>query len=304
MSGTGGEAFDAERVLSGESGIVEGPRRRARAWAADVADDAVAWATLAPLRVRRAAGRLPPRDVLVLGIYAPDGAAAMAQAVATLRESPHRVSFVLGALGERDPALAEETMLGGLAGAGKFENLNRLLAAIPATADWTLVIDDDVALPGGFLAGFLACAERFGLQLAQPAHRHASHAAWPVTRRARATLARRTRLVEIGPVTAFHSSVAGALLPFPPLRMGWGLDAHWGGLAAQRGWRLGVVDATPVRHHSRRPASNYDRSAAIAELADFLPGRPYVDRRAAGEVLERFRTLRGGGGSRSNASHR
>ncbi len=304
MSGAGAEAFDAERVLSGQSGIVEGPRRRARAWAADLADDAVAWATLAPLRVRRAARRLPPRDVLVLGIYTADGAAAMARAVAILRESPHRVSFALGALGARDPALAPETALDGLEGAGKFENLNRLLAVAPATGDWTLVVDDDVAMPGGFLGGFLACAERFGLQLAQPAHRHASHAAWPVTRRARGTLARRTRLVEIGPVTAFHSSLAGELLPFPPLRMGWGLDAHWGGLAAQRGWRLGVVDATPVRHHSRRPASNYDRSAAIAELADFLPGRPYVDRSAAAEVLERFRSLRGGGSRRSNASHR
>ena len=112
------------------------------------------------------------------------------------------------------------------------------------------MVDDDVALPRGFLGGFLACAEGLGLQLAQPAHRHTSHAAWAVTRRERWTLARRTRLVEIGPVTAFHSSIADELLPFPPLRMGWGLDAHWGGLARERGWRLGVVDATPIRHES------------------------------------------------------
>ena len=140
--------------------------------------------------------------------------------------------------------------------------------------DWTFVVDDDVWLPRNFLPGFLACAEGTGLQLAQPAHRHTSHAAWSVTRRARWTLARRTRLVEIGPVTAFHSSVAAELLPFPPLRMGWGLDAHWGGLAQERGWRLGVVDATPIRHESRRPATRYDRGAAIAEIAEFLPGKP------------------------------
>ena len=292
MSAGGAEAFDAERVLSGQSGIVEGPRRRALARARDLADDVAARATGTRRRVRRAARGAAPRDVLVLGVYTPAGAAEMARAVAVLRASPHRVAFALGALGGRDPALARETALDGLEGAGKFENLNALLAAAgDAPRDWTLVVDDDVVLPRGFLAEFIACAEGCGLQLAQPAHRHASHAAWPVTRRARGTLARRTRLVEIGPVTAFHASVAGDLLPFPPLRMGWGLDAHWGGLALERGWRLGVVDATPIRHHTRRPASHYDREAAIAELADFLHDKPHIDRKAAGEVVERLTNL-------------
>ena len=285
-------AFDPERVLSGQSGIVEGPRRRARGRLRDLADDAAAWAPRRPSRVARAAARLPRRRVLVLGIYAQDGVASMARAVAELRDPRHDVRVALGALAEPHATLASDTALDGLAGAGKFENLNRLLVTTgDADVDWTLVVDDDVDLPRGFLGRFLACAEAFGLQLAQPAHRHTSHAAWPVTRRARGTIARRTRLVEIGPVTAFHSSVAGDLLPFPPLRMGWGLDAHWGGLAEQRGWHLGVVDATPIRHESRRPASAYDRDAAIAELAGFLPGRPYVDRQGASEVLERFGSI-------------
>ena len=64
-------AFDPERVLSGESGIVEGLRRRTRGRLRDIADDAAAWLTLQPLRVGRAANRLPRRSVLVLGIYAP-----------------------------------------------------------------------------------------------------------------------------------------------------------------------------------------------------------------------------------------
>ena len=293
MSGTDTTSFDPERVLSGESGIVEGPRRRAVARVRDLADSAAAVVTLAPLRVGIAARTLAPLDLLVLGIYTPDGAASMARTVAFLRSPRHRVRIVLGALGKRHPALADETALDGLEGAGKFENLNALLAAATpgAEPDWTFVVDDDVWLPRHFLPGFLACAERTGLQLAQPAHRHTSHAAWSVTRRARWTLVRRTRLVEIGPVTAFHSSVAGELLPFPPLRMGWGLDAYWGGLAQERGWRLGVVDATPIRHESRRPASRYDRGAAIAEIAEFLPGKPFVERQAALEVVERHRSL-------------
>jgi hypothetical protein len=284
--------FDPERVLSGESGIVEGVRRRTRGRLRDLADDAAARLTLERLRVARAAMRLPRRRVLVLGIYASDGVDSMMRAVPELRDSQHDVRFALGALGEADRILSTYTTLDRLAGAGKFENLNRLLATTSDRPDWTVVVDDDVELSQGFLSRFLACAEDFELQLAQPAHRHTSHAAWSVTRRRRWTVAHRTRLVEIGPVTAFHSSVAPELLPFPPLRMGWGLDAHWGGLARERGWRLGVVDATPIRHESRRPATRYDRGAAIAEIAEFLPGKPFVERDAALEVVERRPSLK------------
>jgi hypothetical protein len=284
--------IDAEQVLSGESGIVEGPRRRAAGRLRDLADDCAAWLKLDPLRVAAAARRAPPRKVHVLGLYTAGGAANMARSVAELRRSRHGLAIALGALGDRDPRLASETRLEHLAGQGKFENLNALLAADPPRdADWVMALDDDAELPRGFLDRFLVCAERFGLQLAQPALRHTSHAAWRVVRRERWSVARRTRLVEIGPVTAFHSSVAGELLPFPALRMGWGLDAHWGGLALERGWRLGVVDATPVRHELRRQASGYDREAAVAELVDFLRERPHIDRATALQVVERYRSL-------------
>jgi hypothetical protein len=284
--------MDPERVLSGESGIVEGRRRRAAGTVRDLADDAAAWLRLEPLRLAAAVRDAPPRRVHVTGIYAPDGASSMARSVAELRRSRHRVSIALGALGTQTEPLARDTRLEGLAGRGKFENLNSLLeAAPPQDADWVIVLDDDARLPRHFLDRFLVCAERFGLQLAQPALRHTSHAAWRVVRRARWSVARRTRLVEIGPVTAFHRSVAGELLPFPPLRMGWGLDAHWGGLALEAGWRLGVVDATPVRHDSRRTASGYDRNAAVAELRDFLVNRPHIERATALEVVERYRSL-------------
>lgn len=284
--------MDPERVLSGESGIVEGRRRRAVATVRDLADDAAAWMRLEPPRLAAAVRDAPRRKVHVFGIYAPDGAARMARSVTELRRSRHQVSIVLGALGPQTGPLAADTRLEALAGRGKFENLNALLETAPAEgADWAIVLDDDAQLPRHFLDRFLLCAERFGLQLAQPAQRHTSHAAWGVVRRARWSVARRTRLVEIGPVTAFHRSVAGELLPFPPLRMGWGLDSHWGGLALERGWRLGVVDATPVRHDSRRTASGYDRDAAVAELRDFLADRPHIERATALEVVERYRSL-------------
>jgi len=139
-------------------------------------------------RLRRAARREPPRrSVLVVGIDRPGS--LMDAARAELVRSRHAVDVVTGPQGER----------------GKFENLNALLAAHPPAAyDWLLVIDDDVALPRGFLDAFLCAAERTGLKLAQPAHRLHSHAAWPVTRRQPGATARETTFVEIGPVTAFH----------------------------------------------------------------------------------------------------
>jgi hypothetical protein len=246
--------------LSGASGTVGG-KRGALLRARD------AWLDLreAPrrARLRRDARRQPPRrSVLAVGIERPDS--LMAAARAELVRSRHAVDVVTAPQGD----------------GGKFENLNALLAAHPPAAyDWLLVIDDDVALPRGFLDAFLCAAERTGLKLAQPAHRLHSHAAWPVTRRHPGATARETTFVEIGPVTAFHRDSFDVLLPFPEdLRMGWGLDVHWAALAAEHGWPIGIVDATPIGHTQQPAGSGYARDAAEAEARAFLDGRPYVRR--------------------------
>jgi hypothetical protein len=278
-------AFDAARVLSGESGIVTGRRARLRAGLRDIGDEAASWLRLVPPRLARAA-RSGVGAVHVVGVYGADHG-QIAKAVSELRRSHRRVTVVLGALDGRAPALEQETLLTGLRGRGKFENLNALLAEAPrGDARWLVVIDDDVALPRGFLDRFLFVCERLGLQLAQPALTHTSHAAWRVFRRRRWAVARTTHMVEIGPLTAFSTPVADELLPFPPLRMGWGLDAHWGALARERGWRLGVVDATPIRHSSRVTGSAYDREEALAELRGFLMERSWIDRNTANCVIE------------------
>jgi GT2 family glycosyltransferase len=162
-------------------------------------------------------------------------------------------------------------------GRGKFENLNRLLLANPAEGhDWLLLIDDDVELPRGFLDDLIFLCERFSLVLAQPAHRLHSHAAWQVTRRHGRSVVRETRFVEIGPVTAIAAAAFDVLLPFPDLRMGWGLDAHWAALAREHGWRCGVVDAVAINHRAAPAAAAYPRQAAIDEARSFLAGRPYI----------------------------
>jgi GT2 family glycosyltransferase len=248
--------------LSGHSGTVRGPRRPLRI-AADALLDVEA-----ARRIRRldeAARTQPPRRrVLVIGVERPGR--LMDRAHAELHRTRHDVTMRTVAMG----------------GAGRFEHLNDLLRdAPPAGFDWLLVIDDDVVLPRGFLDRFLYCAEDVGLLLAQPAHRLQSHAAWPVTRRRRGSAVRASRFAEIGPVTAFAAATFDALLPFPALRMGWGLDARWGAIAREHGWPVGIVDATPILH-TTPVGGGYDRADAVAEAQAFLDGRAYVTRAEAG----------------------
>jgi GT2 family glycosyltransferase len=247
--------------LSGYSGTVRGLRRPLRI-AADALLDAEAAARIRRLD-REARERPARRRVLVLGVERPGR--LMNRARAELHRTRHDVTMRTIAMGD----------------AGRFENLNELLRANPAAGyDWLLVIDDDVVLPRGFLDRFLFCTEDAGLLIAQPAHRLHSHAAWPVTHRRPGGAVRASRFAEIGPVTAFAAATHDALLPFPPLRMGWGLDAHWGALASEHGWPIGIVDATPILH-TTPVGGGYDRAAAVAEAQSFLDSRPYVTRSEA-----------------------
>jgi hypothetical protein len=221
---------------------------------------------------RRKLDRLevPQRDVLVMSVYRPDRERLSA---VDLHSERHKVTRAFGSMGE---ASVEGTVATGLGG-GKFPNLNAVHeAAGRPDADWTLIVDDDIALPPRFLDRFVAACEHWNLDLAQPAQTRRSHAAWPVTRRRGGQAVRNTRFVEIGPVTGMRREVARELMPFPDLRYGWGLDAHWAAIAEQRGWRLGIVDALPARHEHAAVAAAYSSQEAIEEARRFLAGRPYV----------------------------
>ncbi len=291
------EAGPVDDFLSGTSGAVGGVDAAIRD-ARDVAVDAWELASGRRARIAHAARREPPRRrVLALQVERAPHRELARRAREELARSRHDVELRVGAPDDR----------------GKFENLNRLLGAASSDAtgaptgalasplgeapgaldghDWLLVLDDDVELPRGFLDRFLFLSERFSLQLAQPAHRLNSHAAWPQTRRRPASVVRETRFVEIGPVTAFAHATFATLLPFPELRMGWGLDAYWGALARERGWRCGVTDAVAIRHRAAPAADAYSREAAIAEARAFLAGRPYVRAEDAKRTLRAHRRL-------------
>lgn len=265
-----------EDFLSGESGTVgglDGARRRA----ADALLDAAQIAGCQRLRLARAARSSPPRRrVLVLSVQRPEHARLAAAIEQELKRSRHEIELRSTAPGEH----------------GKFENLNLLLGEQNPLAnghDWLLVVDDDIALPRGFLDRFLFLAERFSFDLVQPAHAYSSHAAWQVTRRRQGSVARETRFVEIGPLTAFARRTFTSLLPFPNLRMGWGLDVHWGANAREHGWRCGVIDALPIRHRAAPAASSYSREQAIAEARAFLRNRPYLSAEEAQSTLAAHR---------------
>ena len=278
----------ADDFLSGESGHIAGIRAVTRNTLRDRVLDLRLALGSAGRTARAASG--PPRNVLVAGIYGPR-AERMIRAAEELSRSHHDVEIVLGARQASAPELAELTAAEHLSG-GKFENLNALLEGRdPARRDWLVVVDDDVALARRFLDRFLAICEALDFALAQPAQTWRSHAAWGITRRRGGSVARETRYVEIGPVTAFRSDTLAELLPFPPLRYGWGLDVHWSALARDRGWKLGVVDALPVRHDWAPVATGYSHDAAVAEAREFLRERPYVPADEAQQTIAVHATL-------------
>ena len=256
--------------LSGASGTVGGLdklRRRAR----DELASAGELLSGRNARLALAARHAPPlRRVLVLTVTRPGRGALAAAIREELLRSRHDVRLHSANAGT----------------AGKFENLNRLLAEHPVDEhDWLLVVDDDVELPRGFLDRFLFLCERFELTLAQPAHRLDSHAAWEVTRRRPGSVVRETSFVEIGPVTAFARASFEVLLPFPAVRMGWGLDVHWAALARLHGWRCGITDAVAVSHRQAPAGAGYAREEAIAEAQAFLAERPHISADEAQRTL-------------------
>jgi hypothetical protein len=150
---------------------------------------------------------------------------------------------------------------------GKFENIEDAIldCGRPLSSfDWLIIVDDDVALPKGFLDGYLEIAKALDLSLSQPAHKFASHASYAVTQRRWGTIARETRFVEIGPLTVVRAAAFKLIVPFPKSRWCYGVDAFWSEEMARAGLRCGVVDALPIRH-LRPVAASYDMRQAAEE---------------------------------------
>jgi hypothetical protein len=209
-------------------------------------------------RARRASADMPVQRILLATVSVPGREKDLQTLMSSLTQSiRHQVTAAIMPIGER----------------GKYDNINLALAEHDlSTFDWILIVDDDIAVPPHFLDLFVYFCWRERLQLAMPAHRFLSHKSFTVTERHWGSVARLTNFVEIGPVTMLHASLFAALTPFPSLRFAWGLDVLWSSEAKRRGWRLGVVDATPVRH--LRPIGQfYNSKQAMQEGQRFLDAR-------------------------------
>jgi len=150
--------------------------------------------------------------------------------------------------------------------------INLLLSACDLSCvDFIIVVDDDIALPVGFLDGFLAIAEHRQFALCQPARTHTSFIDHYFVAQLMGIESRSTNFVEIGPLFCLHKSAFSVLIPLDESApMGWGLDFVWPVLLADRGLRMGIIDAYPVEHALRKPVSLYSYEATQQAMHAFL----------------------------------
>jgi hypothetical protein len=216
-------------------------------------------------RARKAARHIPPQAVLLTAVQVPGRENDLARVI-------ERVSCTT----RHDVNVAITSMKP----SGKFDNINDAIAGHELTKyNWLLVIDDDIDLPNDFIDLLLYFSYTYNLKLAQPAHRFRSYASYKITERHWGSQARRTGFVEIGPVTLLHRDTFAYLIPFPSVRWAWGLDFFWADVAKRQDWRMGVIDAVPIRH-LRPVGASYDNLAAGNEAIAFLTSKAITTSKA------------------------
>jgi hypothetical protein len=158
----------------------------------------------------------------------------------------------------------------------KFVLLNRLLAGLDLSGyRFVVFADDDIDVPPGFLDDYLRLVNRYDFSLSQPARTHDSFIDHRFVERldgidARVDQLRRDRSGRR------HETRRGRrfLLPFDEQSpMGWGYDFTWPRTMHDAGLRLGIIDATPVRHslpQARHRIQLGHRQRSAAEV----PGQP------------------------------
>lgn len=206
-------------------------------------------------RAQKNAREIPAQKILVIAVKVPGRERELRRIIDDVsRGTVHNLTVALVPMENR----------------GKFDNVNFASSHYDMTLfNWLLILDDDVLLPKRFLDVFIYFCYSEKLKIAQPAHRWFSFASYAITLRHWASNVRLSNFVEIGPITLFHSDTFSALLPFPQLRFGWGLDILWSVIAKKNSWRIGIVDVVPIRH-MRPIGSSYNVQDAIQEAKGFL----------------------------------
>jgi hypothetical protein len=212
------------------------------------------WCHVAPWLLQRTltGSNAPPIDFVC--IYRQRNANRVRSLLANLPPDAH---VALWALDEVDAGLASHTV--GHGPGQRPELINRLAARRADEGRWLVVSDDDVKIRPRQFDLWLRLVAWAGLDLSQPAHLPISYPGWGVGRQRFSTFVRLGQWVEQGPMLAFSPRARQACLPLrEDLGMGWGLELGWATLPAERGFRMGIVDAVGMRHLNR-VAADYDR---------------------------------------------
>lgn len=227
-------------------------------------------------RLYEAMQTVPARRVLISGVEIPERKEDLHSVLERMSHSRHQVTT------KTVPFVR---------GKGKFQNLNEGLRDLNLDQfDWMILVDDDVEFPEDFLDKFLYLSEASDLHLCMPAHRFRSNQTFRVTARHWGGMVRITHYVESGPITAFRKSMFQHVFPFPELQWSWGTDIAWGESARKMGYRIGIVDGTPIRH-LRPVGGSYDVSLATEEAEAFLAREGIA--RPRREILSTVKTLSG-----------
>lgn len=230
---------------------------------------------LRKLRASNAYRSVPRFKVLIVGVQSPKREGSLDRIFTEMASDRHDVT----------------TSSKGVENAGKLTNTNILLSRFNLDRfDYIITSDDDVSLTAHFLDDMLAIMHLADLQIAAPAHRLRSYHNHDVTRRVSGSIMRETNFVEVGPVAVFSKPVFSHIFPLPELAFGWGLDLLWSKLAEKHGWRMGVVDAAPLRHLARA-GSNYDWEGAYAEMKRFKSEHEVTMNFADFRTLQTFDSL-------------
>ena len=123
---------DPATFLSGDAGDVTDSWRLVKRTVGEVAFTAIDTLTGTRRRATRLARDTAQRDVLILGVYRPGS--FMPAALPALHSEAHIVRIALGSTGPAENSLRRYTIAENMSG-GKFENLNRLLAAAAGGSD-------------------------------------------------------------------------------------------------------------------------------------------------------------------------
>jgi len=155
--------------------------------------------------------------------------------------------------------------------------------------DWLLLCDDDVEMGPNFIDMLLRLCAQHDFALSQPARTVDSFTDHPIVQVLPGLCARRTRFVEIGPLTCIRRDAMPLLLPFGvKAGMGWGLDFVWPVRLERAGLRMGIVDGAPIAHRVRRSVTGYTHESAHREMCDMLARERHISPDAAFCILEAF----------------